>query len=725
MLSIKRDFFAYLDEFAVITILLPYSYHQGECTSFLLIDYPTKLPLHIERKEKMQHFVKYTCSVEDTVELGKRMEVQDEFGGITDLQIGAIIRTEEFDKCFFYSGPLGVQYTSSKSDFYLWAPTAQQVKLVLQHPSSSEEERDVFEMERKEKGVWTASISKNLDGYYYSYLVLYNLEWREAVDPYAVAVSVNGKTGVIVDLNKTKRIKPKLPPLDSPVDSIIYETHIRDFSIHSASGVKEKGKYLGVTELNTKTKDGELTGLSYVKDLGVTHIEFLPVHDFEEIDELEVLKKYNWGYNPSHFNVPEGSYSSNPLDPYARIRELKKMVSSVQKQGLRVIIDVVYNHVYKKEDSSFEKIVPGYFFRYDKYGMPANGTGVGNDIASERSMARRYILDSVQFWLEEYQIDGLRFDLMGILDVQTMRMVRELCDKINSSILIIGEGWNLSTPLLESDKAIIANQQNLPRIAQFNDQFRDKIKGSTFQLNHLGFALGNEEEKIEELLGGSIGLNSKAEGIFSEPIQTVNYVESHDNHTLWDKIELSIPQETDEVKQKRHRLATSMVLVSQGIPFIHSGQEFFRTKYGVENSYQSPDHINCLDWERKTIYKKNVSYIKALIAIRKKIRAFRLQTREEIRKHVSIQYLSKSIILYQLKDISVFDDTWTDIKVIINAGKEKSEYLTGSGIWKVLVEGEKIYTNSNPIINEKVTVYPISITIIGKEKDKEKEYLSL
>lgn len=715
LLSIRRSFFAYLDEMSLITVLLPYSYFQGESSGFKLKGDKHRINLVIESKEKMQHFVKYKCRLNERIQIGYKYEVEDGNKGVTDLQIGAVIRTPSFDEEFYYDGPLGVNYSPERSTFYLWAPTAQQVKLVLQNPDPSLEERLIVEMQRQEKGVWKTTYSEDMEGYHYSYLVLFNLEWKEAIDPYAVAVSVNGETGVIVDLNKTKRQKPVLPVLEHAVDSVIYEAHIRDLTIHSDSGIQQKGRYLGLTELNTKTKKNELSGLSYIKDLGVTHIEFLPVHDFEEIDELEVLKKYNWGYNPSHYNVPEGSYSTDPINPYVRINELKEMIHAVQEQGIRVILDVVYNHVYKKEDSSFEKIVPGYFFRYDRYGMPSNGTGVGNDIASERSMVRRFIVDSVRFWIEEYQIDGMRFDLMGILDCQTMNEIRALCDNVDKSILIIGEGWDLATPLNQDKKAIIANQHLLPRIGQFNDQFRDKLKGSTFQLYDRGYALGNKQYKddIPELLAGSIGIY-KENGMFLEPSQSVNYVESHDNYTLWDKIEICFTNESEELKENRHRLATSLVLLSQGIPFLHSGQEFFRTKYGVENSYQSPDEINQLDWDRKDQFISNVQYIKGLISLRRKNKAFRLQSGEEIQKYITINQQSNDVIQYILHDLKGLGE-WKTIIVFINVNDSAEEGFCSEDNWRILVEDDLVYQNEHPSIQgNRITIKPVSITIIAK-----------
>ncbi|MED4036504.1 type I pullulanase [Niallia taxi] len=714
MLSIKRDYYAYLDELSVITILLPYMYHGGEANAFTVQGDEGSISLTIKAKETVQQYAKYTCISSVKLDAGKSYKIIDNHNGSTDLQIGAVIRTKEFDERYFYEGPLGIQYSTEKSSFYLWAPTAQQVKLVLQNPH--DHTRSEIPMSRQDKGVWTTELEQNVDGFHYTYLVLINLEWREAVDPYAVAVSVNGEKGVIVDLGKTKTVKPILPDLPSPVDSIIYETHIRDFTIHPNSGADKKGTYQGAAQLGTKTSTGESTGLSYVKELGVTHLELLPVHDFEEVDELNVFKRYNWGYNPSHFNVPEGSYSTDPTNPYARIMELKQLIHAVQEQGIRVIMDVVYNHVYKKEDSPFEKILPGYFFRYDGNGMPANGTGVGNDIASERLMVRRYIHDSVRFWLDEYQVDGFRFDLMGILDVVTMRGVREICDNTDKDILVFGEGWNLQTPLPDEEKAIISNQEKLPRIGQFNDQFRDQMKGSTFDLKNSGFALGNGSmPNVQDLLTGSIGLTDDKAGMFMEPIQTINYVESHDNYTLWDKIEACFPDIEDAHRRKKHVLATALVLLSQGVPFLHSGQEFFRTKYGVENSYKSPDEINRLDWDRRDAFLDNVQFIKELIQLRKSLAALRLQSADLIRKHASIKFHSPLFVEYTLSEVGSFGD-WETLHILINADIEHQKIDLPEGKWKLLLMKDKVYLHDFPDVEENVDIYHTSITIIGKKK---------
>ena len=708
---INRKFYAYLDEMDKITILLPNEYYGGFSTSFSIIDHEGISPLQIVDRILLKDAVKYICLTTKLHLVGKQHWIIDEHNEKTDLQIGAVIRTQAFDQAFFYNGPLGCTYSKTKTTFKLWAPTATKVQLKLFHDETGKTE--IHQMDRIQQGVWQLIVHRDLEKIYYTFLVCVNLDWRESVDPYAVSVSINGNHGIIIDLNKTKTIKPPLPPLEHSTDAIIYETHIRDFTIHPNSGSTKKGTYLGAAELNTVGADGNPTGLSYVKELGVTHIEFLPVNDFEGVDEEGTKKDYNWGYNPLHFNTPEGSYSTNSADPYSRVTELKTLIQTIQSVGLRVILDMVYNHVYIREQSAFEKIVPGYYFRYDEFGMPSNGTGVGNDFASERLMARKFILDSVMFWLNEYNIDGFRFDLMGVLDITTINKVRKLVDAIDSSVIIIGEGWDLQTPIPQNEKATIRNQERLLTIGQFNDWFRDTIKGSTFNLYDKGYAFGNEHyyEAAKQVISGSIGIE-KNRALFCSPIQSVNYIESHDNHTLWDKLSVCSPIVFGETMQRYHRLATVIVLLSQGIPFLHSGQEFFRTKYGIGDSYRSPDEVNQLDWNRKSQFIENVNYIKGIISIRKSHRAFRFYDSNLIHQHMKFLPLKKPIIGYLLDLVGNFGK-WERIIVLFNPTNFKHTVYLPKGIWDLIADDKQAGTNKIREIRENVmNLEPISSYVL-------------
>lgn len=719
MIAIDRKFSAYLDQLNIIAILLPYDYFKGASSSFRLLGEDVDVPLAIETIEYLEQAVKYICHSPVEPVIGRDYLIADEHGGETDLQIGAVIRTEEFDQMFFYDGDdLGAAFTKEKTTFKVWAPTAAKVKVKIFRDEESSEE--LIEMERLERGVFSAEVNRNLELYRYTFLVCINLQWREAVDPYAWAVTANGGYGVVIDHAKVNVPDSSPQAVSQPVDAIIYETHIRDLTMHPNSGASKKGTYLGAAELGTKTPNGFNTGLSYIKELGVTHIEFLPFHDFEGVDELDVLSSYNWGYNPVHFNVPDGSFASDPEDPYARIIELKQLIATIHQLDLGVIMDVVYNHVYIREDSPFEKIVPGYYFRHDHHGLPSNGTGVGNDFASEKLMARKFILDSVHYWLTEFQIDGLRFDLMGILDVDTMAAVREAVTGMDREILIIGEGWDLNTPLPADKKANIANQAKLTGIGQFNDMFRDTIKGSTFNIYDRGYALGSDRflEPAMQVLAGSIGIGKRKAGLFLEPNQSVNYIESHDNHTLWDKLVICEPDVDHVLLKKKHRFATSMVLLAQGIPFLHSGQEFFRTKKGIGNSYRSPDEVNWLDWDLRDANLENVEYLKGLISIRKANPLFRLSESERIRSHLAFLSLPVPLIGMHFHDAGHLGE-WEEVVVFFNPSQaQQLAEFPSSSSWGVLADHEKSgVVPCRHIEGNKVLLEPCSILIAVKYKN--------
>ncbi|OCA91424.1 type I pullulanase [Bacillus sp. FJAT-27225] len=656
MALVNRDFEAYLDAMNEITILLPIAFREAVSDIFTLTNEVVDLPLDVVNTEEIESGFRLACKFDGEYEFGTDYVVRGSNGLKTDVQMGAVVRTAEFDAKFFYDGnDLGSSCKNGSTTFKVWAPTAVQVKVKLFPPGGKYFE--LIKMSRGEKGVWSIELDRDLELYRYTYMILVDQVWREAVDPYAVAAAPNTTHGVVAKLENTIVDRVSLPPFTHPVDSIIYEAHVRDFTIHPESGAVHKGLYIGACEVDTAGSDGKPTGLSYLKELGITHVEFLPFNDFAGINELGEQKEYNWGYNPLLFNVPEGSYSTDPSNPYKRITELKQMIEGFHSEGLRIIMDVVYNHVYIREQSSFEKIVPGYYFRYHSDGKPSDGTGVGNDIASERLMARKYIHDSVRFWVEEYNIDGIRMDLMGIHDVETVTGIRSLCETLKPGMVIIGEGWDLNTPLPASEKANQRNQHKLANIGQFNDQFRDSIKGSTFNLYERGYALGNGTYtyQAKEVLAGSIGHFNGGKGLFTEPIQSVNYVEAHDNHTLWDKLEACLDGSGELLKMKCHRFATSLVLLAQGIPFLHSGQEFFRTKNGIGNSYKEPDEVNQLDWERKVRYSDNIRYIKGIVEIRKQLDCFRLRSAAEINANMKDLGLQHPLIGFRYSSAKGMD----------------------------------------------------------------------
>ena len=711
MLKVKRPFEAYLDEINKITILLPHTY--GTSRTFCLQEGRKIWELPIVQTISLPNATKYECYIEEQLDVGKYYTVRDERNEETDLQIGAVIRTAAFDEKYYYENTdLGACYQKAETTFKLWAPTARLAKVRIY---KGDKEYMDYEMNREENGVWSRILSGDFDGAQYTFLVCINLIWNEAVDPYAKSVSVNGKYGIVIDLEKTYVKRHILPKLESSADAILYELHIRDATMHPNSGVKQKGTYMGLAEENTKGKQGTPTALSHIKDLGVTHVEILPLHHFAGVDEMKPFAAYNWGYNPLYYNVPTGVYATNPSDSYNRILECKQLIEKFHENGIRVIVDVVYNHVYERETSSFERLVPGYYFRHGENGMPSNGTGVGNDLASERKMMRKFMIESILYWLTEYNVDGFRFDLMGILDVETMNDIEKEVRKRKHDALLLGEGWDLQTPLPAEEKAMLRNASKMPYIAQFNDQFRDVIKGSTFDVNKRGFAFGGSVDvnDLQYVLKGSLS-SVKEQGLFLEPIQSVNYVECHDNMTMWDKLVRS-NQEADEMLKRRHLLATAMVIFSQGIPFLHAGQEFYRSKKGNENSYNAPDEINQMDWDQKENELETVAYIKGLIAIRKAHGAFRLRTANLIQKHMSFLQTPPAIVAYHLQHVESFGP-WREIVVIFHSGfQTETIALPKQETWHVLADEKqaKLQPISSFQGNE-LQMAPISTYILAK-----------
>ena len=710
LLTINRQFEAFLDELDVITILVPKDLEQENKLFYIDINNKNEL-LIMKEKINLGSQMKYVCQLSTEIQFGLTYMIIDESGENTDLQIGSVIRSSDFDQLFAYDGnDLGVSYHKDNTIGKIWAPTATAAKIRLYNHDKTV--HATYDMVRGEKGIWSFQLIGDYEGYYYTVLACVNLIWREAVDPYAMGVSLNGEYGVIISKEKIAVSPVEMVPIKNKTDVIIYEAHIRDFSISENSGMINKGKYDAWLEKDTKNKFGDSTGIAYLNELGVTHVELLPINDFEEVDEQDPPSSYNWGYNPLHFFAPEGSYSKEPTDPYKRINEVKSLVQALHQSNLNVILDVVYNHVYSKEDSSFEKLVPGYYFRYDANGIASNGTGVGNDLASERKMVRKFIIDCATYWIKEFDVDGFRFDLMGILDIDTMKELQEKIHTLKSDAVLLGEGWDLFTPLPFEKKAITQNAAKLPFISFFNDKFRDEIKGSTFSVHDRGFVYNNLEkmDQIKQLISGSPNL-------FSEPQQSINYVESHDNHTLWDRFLSFSPKELEVNRRARHRLATSMVILSQGVPFIHAGQEFFRTKNGVENSYNSPDEINCLDWNNRSIYKENIDYIKGLIKLRKLHRAFRLPTTKLIKKHLVFTSEHPDLLTYQLQNVSEFGP-WETIYVVHNTQYEQQRTLTlPDGDWKMLVNPDEVTLEDSTIIKDQFGIDKIGTYILCGSND--------
>ncbi|MGN4705317.1 type I pullulanase [Bacillus cereus group sp. MYBK194-1] len=711
------------------------SIQKATIDSFNEITVTTNVPFHIKEKKieiegiKIKNITPYDTNsgditnkvkiiTEQKIDLKQTYKVKIENLADTNTEIGKVIRSEEFDNLFYYGGnDLGNTYTPQHTKFRLWAPTASEAKLVT-YKNWNDKIGAEINMQQGEKGTWTAELKGNQKGLFYTYKVKIGDKWTEAVDPYVRAASVNGDKGAVVNLEETNPKKwkaNKKPKFKNPEDAIIYELHVRDLSIQPESGIKQKGKYLGVTEKGTKGPEGVKTGLDHIKDLGVTHVQFLPIFDYASVNE-ETLNEpqYNWGYDPKNFNVPEGSYSTNPYEPTVRITELKQMVQTLHDNNLRVVMDVVYNHMYNAAESNFHKLVPGYYYRYNEDGTFANGTGVGNDTASERKMMRKFMIDSVTYWAKEYNLDGFRFDLMGIHDYETMNKIRKAVNQIDPSIILHGEGWDLNTPLAAELKANQKNAEKMKGIAHFNDNIRDGLKGSVFEEKENGFINGKEnmEDRIKKGITAGIDYDTNS-STYQDPEQVLTYVEAHDNHTLWDKLELTNPGDSEEMRKQMHKLSSSILLTSQGIPFLHAGQEFMRTKYGDHNSYKSPDSINQMDWLRRATFNNEVDYMKGLIELRKKYSAFRMTSAEQIKTHVSFIDAPKNTVAYTIGGNK--NEYFT---VAHNANREAVEItLPSKGPWKVLVDSKQAGSKPLYVVHDnKIKVPALSSFVLKTEK---------
>ncbi|WP_327811948.1 type I pullulanase [Bacillus mobilis] len=715
------------------------SIQKATIDSFNEITVTTNVPFHIKERKieiegiKIKNISPYDTSsgnitnkvkiiTEQKIDLKQTYKVKIENLADTNTEIGKVIRSEEFDHSFYYGGnDLGNVYTPQFTKFRVWAPTASEAKLVTYEKWNDKIGTEI-NMKQAEKGTWKAELKGNQKGLYYTYKVKIGDKWTEAVDPYARAASVNGDKGAVVDLKETDPKKWKVdkkPKFKNPEDAIIYELHVRDLSIQPESGIKQKGKYLGVTEKGTKGPEGVKTGLDHIKDLGVTHVQLLPIFDYASVNEENLNEpQYNWGYDPKNFNVPEGSYATNPYEPTVRITELKQMIQTLHDDNLRVVMDVVYNHMYNAAESNFHKLVPGYYYRYNEDGTFANGTGVGNDTASERKMMRKFMVDSVAYWAKEYNLDGFRFDLMGIHDYETMNEIRKAVNQIDPSIILHGEGWDLNTPLAAELKANQKNAEKMKGIAHFNDNIRDGLKGSVFEEKENGFVNGKEnmEDRIKKGITAGIDYDINS-STYQDPEQVLTYVEAHDNHTLWDKLELTNPGDSEEVRKQMHKLSSSILLTSQGIPFIHAGQEFMRTKYGDHNSYKSPDSINQMDWLRRASFNNEVDYMKGLIDLRKMYPAFRMTSAEQIKKQLSFIDAPKNVVAYSINGKGNGNKN-EYFMVAHNANRESVEIaLPSKGPWKVLVDGKQ--SGSKPLYvvrDNKIKVPALSSLVLKTEK---------
>ncbi|MDE6017493.1 MAG: type I pullulanase [Muribaculaceae bacterium] len=644
---------------------------------------------------------------------------------------------ERFASYPTYNGDdLELSVDSTGTHFRLWSPKAQEVTLRLYDTGLNGKPYMNIPMNfHPENGTWTAGVDKPLYGKYYTFQVKQDGKWlSETPGVWAKAVGANGKRAAIIDFSTTDPDgwdADKGPKVDNFTDVIVYEMHHRDFSMSPSSGIANKGKFLALTEPGTTSPDGEKTGIDHLKELGVTHVHILPSYDYNSVDETNLQSNtYNWGYDPQNYNAPEGSYSTNPSDPSTRVREMKEMVKALHDAGIGVIMDVVYNHTAENDGSNFELTSPGYYHRHLDDGRYSDASGCGNETASDLQQMRDFIINSVKYWADEYHIDGFRFDLMAIHDIETMNQVAEELKKINPSIFVYGEGWTAGdSPLPAERRALKENVSKMTDIAVFSDDLRDAVKGHYSNAEDRGFATGkpgNEETVKIGIVAAtahpqvdySKGNNSKFPYAES-PEMIVNYVSCHDDLTLTDKLRKSLPDASDEQRKRAAKLAQTIVFTSQGTPFMFAGEEIFRDKKGVHNSYNSPDSVNAIDWHLKSANRDLLDYYIGLIALRKNHPAFRMTTAGQIAKHLEFDDIDSSttpnLISYTLKD-NANGDSWKDIKVIFNGGDEPRSVRLPKGTWKAAVLDGKIdLSESLGSFKGTIKVAPASAAILYKD----------
>ena len=585
-------------------------------------------------------------------------------------------------------------YTKEVSSFKLNAPSkAKSVKVNIYNKGVGGEVLKTVKMKRNGTDQWTADIPGDLKGLFYTFQVQTGRKaMQETPGVFAKAVAVNGRRAAIVDMGETNPEgwdNDRRPLTKSPVDLVIYEMHHRDFSISPTSGLKNKGKFLALTEPKA---------VYYLKNLGVNAVHLLPSFDYASVNESKPdVPQYNWGYDPLNYNVPEGSYSTDASCPVARIREFKQMVQALHKAGIRVILDVVYNHTFNIEESNFNLTYPGYYFRTTADGKISDGSGCGNETASEKPLMRQFMIESVLYWAKEYHIDGFRFDLMGIHDIETMNLIRKALDEVDPNIYMYGEGWSAGTCAYPVEKlAMKANTRQLDRIGAFCDDMRDAIRGP-FNDDHKAAFLGaipGNEESIRFGIAGCIDhpqidmskVNYSKAPWANSPAQMISYISCHDDMCVVDRLKASIPGITTDELIRLDLLGQTMVFTSQGVPFIYAGEEVLRDKKGVHNSFKSPDYINAIDWTNKDRYPQVFDYYRGLMELRRNHPAFRMADASMVRQHLEYIPTSDCTICFRLKD-NANGDSWQDIIVILNASKKAQKVAIPEGCWTSVCEG--------------------------------------
>ena len=613
-------------------------------------------------------------------------------------------------------------YLGEKTVFSVWAPGAEAAQVRLYRSGADGSAFKIVNMEKAKGGLWKAEVGEDICGTFYTFTVRIEGEWLEETAGIAAkAVGVNGLRGAVVDWSKTnpEGWEGDKSPEVEPSDIIVYEMHHRDFTAHPSSGNPHPGKFLALTARGTVNPEGLSTGMDHLKELGVTCVQLLPSTDYATIDEAALdCPQYNWGYDPQNYNAPEGSYSTNPFDPYSRIREFKQMVQSLHEAGFKVILDVVYNHTFSASKSGFERTVPGYFYRFNEDGSFANGSGCGNETASEKGMFRKFMTESLQWWMTEYHIDGFRFDLMAIHDIATMNYISEHLHAISPDVILYGEGWAAMAPAYPADKLSFKdNVAQLDRIGAFSDNIRDALRGP-LDCSNAGFVggiEGNVPNVIFGLVGGVSHPDSSVPAWAAEPLQHVSYASCHDDHCLRDRFEIAAPEASEAERIRMVKLAQTAVLVSQGLPFLYNGEEVYRSKQGHKNTYNMPDQVNAIDWNLKSRYKDLFDYCAALCAIRHAHHGFCLTDGTSVAEKVSfLKVDNPCAVAFSINSLEGIDSA-KSLVVLLNGSKEPVKVDIPHGSYVVLCsDGEASVDGLGAYTGSMISADPISATILAQ-----------
>lgn len=658
----KVRMIAHLIELNKIEVRLSKKYYGGISPKFYLRDLTNETLQEIITAETCDDdiCIKYYFKDVD-IDLNHHYQVVDNYGLSEILQYVRLTELENFDDIFYYDGKLGPEYSKESTTFRVWAPTSLEAMVKVGNYA--------YPMERKDRGVFEATVMGDLDNQPYNYLIRHHNNFHDIVDPYAYGSQANSKRSVVIDINKLDESlnREYLPHITKKTEAIIYEISIRDFTMSNTIKASNPGTFKSFVETDLKTPKGNKAGIDYLADLGITHVQIMPMYDFETVDELHPEVMYNWGYDPVQYNVPEGSYALDPQDGYSRVRECRNMVASLHAGGIRVVMDVVYNHMYNYYTSAFERTVPGYYFRKNQYGQLSNGSWCGNDLESRKKMVRRYIKDMCLRWQCLYGVDGFRFDLMGIIDIETLNQIYHDATIIDDSFIMYGEGWNMPTAMDDSEKGMQDNHFKMLNIGFFNDYYRETLKGGSGEANlkDKGYFAGN---MYNCEIGGECMKNTKR---YSYVDQSINYVECHDNATTFDKFAISNGDEPIETRKKRQLMLNVAILLSQGIPFIHCGQEFYRSKGGLNNTYNTLDYLNAVNWDLVDENINDIKVLKEIIKLRKENDGFKYETIQEVEENVEAKHFDYRILRYSVKQnkgkyqeiVAYFNPSYYDFEI--------------------------------------------------------------